>query len=186
MLLDFVGRRRGFTLIEMLAVTVIIAVMASIVVGRLQNSRDGITFQRGIQGIESAANKARSQAIQTGKTYELTFDDTTESLKVEEFNADQSANEVNSLISTDNTTMGSGWTVFEVRMADGTTDSQLSIKFFADGTAESKSVEFHSSGAPISLIVKQNGNIEVKRGALSDEQNQEWEAGNIEQRETQQ
>ncbi len=177
---------RGFTLIEMIAVTVIIAVLASIVVGRLQNSREGIQFQRGIQSIESAANKAKSQAIQTGKTYELTFDDSSQSLKVETFNQGETADSSTATTSNTDTSMGSGWSVYEVRKSDGSTDNSLSIKFFADGTAESKSAEFHSSNAPISLIVKQNGSIEVKRGALSDEVNQEWEAGNIEQRSTQQ
>jgi prepilin-type N-terminal cleavage/methylation domain-containing protein len=191
MLFKVVGRRRGFTLIEMIAVTVLIAVLASIVVSRLQNSRDGISFQRGIQGIESAANKAKSQAIQTGRTFELTFDDASQSLKVEESNPEESTNTPSSGSSSEDTpngdtSIGSGWSVFEVRKPDGSTESSLSIKFFADGTAESKSVEFHSGNAPISLIVKQNGSIEVKRGALSEEANEEWEAGNIEQRATQQ
>ena len=183
---NFAGDRRGFTLIEMLTVTVIIVVLASIVVGRLQNERSGIQFQRGIQSIESAVNKAKSQAIQTGKTYELTFDDSTQSLKAEPFDVTQTSDKSDSTSNQSNTSIGSGWSVYEVRKSDGTTESQVSIKFFADGTSEAKSVEFHSNNAPISLIVKQNGSIEVKRGPLADEVNQEWEAGNIEQRSTQQ
>ena len=173
-------------MVEMIAVTVIIAVLAGLLVGRLQNSRKGITFQRGIQQIESAANKAKSQAIQTGKTYELTFDESSQSFKVQTLESDESNSSNNGPSTNGDTSMGSGWTVYEVRLSDGTTSTDFSIKFFGDGSAESKSAEFHSDSAPISLIVKQNGSIEVKRGALSDEQNQEWEAGNIEQRSTQQ
>jgi prepilin-type N-terminal cleavage/methylation domain-containing protein len=182
--------RQGYTLLEMLAVTVIIAVLASIVVGRLQNSRTGIQFQRGIQGIESAANKARSQAIRTGETYELTFDNSTQSLKVAVLETTQSASTTPKVTptkptstATGDTSLGSGWSVNEVRKADGTTtQSDLSIKFYADGTAETKSVEFLNGKAPVTLNVQQNGNIEVKRGALADAKPQEWEAGNIEQR----
>ena len=177
----------------MLSVTVIIAVLAGIVIGRLQNDRNGITFQRGIQSIESAANKARNQALRTGQTYELTFDSSSQSLKAAPY--DDTSSETTTKKSTSSsstgdtnspdTDLGSGWSVYEIRAADGSTDeTDLSIKFFADGTAESKSVELHNSNAPISLIVSQNGSIEVKRGALADAQPTEWEAGNIEQRAT--
>ena len=188
--------RQGFTLIEMLAVTAILAVLAAIIVGRLQNVRDGIQFRRAVQNIESAANKAKSQAIQTGQTTELTFDNSTQSLKVAAVEATTSTTSAKipstkTKTTTNPTTqdgqstdaaLGAGWTVSEVRNSDGTTDTQMSIKFYADGTAETKSVEFHSGQTPVSLIVRQNGTIEVKRGALADEKNQEWEAGNIEQR----
>ncbi len=196
MRLKFSVVRQGFTLIEMLTVTAIIAVLAAIVVGRLQNTRDGIQFRKAVQNIESAANKAKSQAIQTGQTTELTFDNSTQSLKVaavDTTNSTTSATIPSTKTKTTNnpttqdgqstdSALGAGWTVSEVRKSDGTTDTQMAIKFYADGTAETKSVEFHSGQTPVSLIVRQNGTIEVKRAALADEQNQEWEAGNIEQR----
>ena len=180
----FVRSRRGFTVVEMITVTIIIAVLASIVVGRLQNSRDGIQFQKAIQNIESSANKAKSQAIQTGQTYVLTFDDSTQSLKVEPFNTTDSTNEVAPPDNPENAGLGSGWSVYEVRKSDGSTESTLSIKFYADGSAETKSAEFHSAGAAVTISVKQSGSIDVKRGSLAEQENQEWEAGNIEQRTT--
>lgn len=192
MLPRFAGIRRGFTVIEMIAVTVIIAVLASLLVGRLHNNREGIRFQQGVQSIESAANKAKSQAIQSGQTYELTFDNSTQSLKASVVDttttpsatipSTNATNTVKKDAPSSDSALGSGWSVSEVRLADGTTTTELNIKFYADGTAESKSVEFHSGNAPVTLIVKQNGSIEVKRGALTDQQPQEWEAGNIEQR----
>ena len=179
-------------MIEMIAVTVIIAVLASLLVGRLHNTREGIRFQQGIQSIESAANKAKSQAIQSGQTYELTFDNSNQSLKASVIDATTtstatiSSTKLTSTVKketpTSDSALGTGWTVSEVRLPNGTTTTELSIKFYADGTAESKSVEFHSGNAPVSLIVQQNGSIEVKRGALTDQRPQEWEAGNIEQR----
>ena len=179
-------------MIEMIAVTVIIAVLASLLVGRLHNNREGIRFQQGVQSIESAANKAKSQAIQSGQTYELTFDNSTQSLKASVVDttttpsatipSTNATNTVKKDAPSSDSALGSGWSVSEVRLADGTTTTELNIKFYADGTAESKSVEFHSGNAPVTLIVKQNGSIEVKRGALTDQQPQEWEAGNIEQR----
>ena len=192
MSLRFAGKRRGFTVIEMIAVTVVIAVLASLLVGRLHNTREGIRFQQGVQSIESAANKAKSQAIQSGQTYELTFDNSTQSLKASVLDttttptaAIPSTNAINTVkkdAPSSDSALGSGWSVSEVRLANGMTTTELNIKFYADGTAESKSVEFHSGNAPVTLIVKQNGSIVVKRGALTDQQPQEWEAGNIEQR----
>ena len=193
-------RAKGFTLIEMLTVTAIVALLSLIVIGRLQNLGDGIQFQRAIQNIETAANKAKSQAIQTGQTYELTFDNSTQSLTAQPLSASSNSTTKAPTTKTSTTkgstttpnktdqqdiTLGTGWSVFEVRKSNGTTETDLSIKFYADGTAETKSAELHSGNAPVSLIVKQNGSIEVKRGALSDQQNEEWEAGNIEQRSNQ-
>ena len=204
MSLQFTHKHRGYTLVEMITVVVVITVLASIIVGRLQNGRDGITFQRGIQGIESAANKARSQALQTGQTYELTFDSNTQSLKVAvselpatsgtgstlatpnamgtSTTTTQKPKSSSTVASTPDTTLGTGWTVDQVQKKDGTTETDLNIKFYADGTAEAKSVQFMNGKAPVSLIVKQNGSIEVKRGELGAATVQEWEAGNLEQR----
>jgi prepilin-type N-terminal cleavage/methylation domain-containing protein len=183
-------KKRGFTLVEMIAVTVIITVLASIVVGRLQNSRDGINFQRGIQSIESAANKAKNEAVTSGRTYELTFDDGSQSLVVAPVETDDASGANNAPAGNNgggsNSSLGGGWSVREVRLPDGTADSELRIKFYADGTSENKTVEFTSGDAPVTMTVKQNGSIDVRRGSITDTDVQEWEAGNIEQRTNQQ
>lgn len=193
-----IALKKAFTLVELLTITVIVTVLAAIVVPRLQNFRDGNEFLKGIQRIESAANKAKNEAISTGKTYELTFDSATQSLKVGPSEDDSSSVlDTNDASNTSTSQedgaqqsdagIGSGWSVYEVRNAKGDTDSELRIKFYADGTAESKSVEFHNGDAPVTLTVTQNGVIDVKRGALSNtDDKQEWEAGNIEQRTTSQ
>jgi hypothetical protein len=69
-----------------------------------------------------------------------------------------------------------------VQKADGTTEAEMSIKFYADGSAETKTVEFLNDKAPVTLSVKQNGTIDVKRGALTTTTPSEWEAGNLELR----
>lgn len=181
---------KGYTLIEMLIITVVLVVIASIVIGRQQNNNAGFQFQRAIQSIETAANKAKNEAITTGNTYELTFDSVNQSLVVQESMDDQTGDSNNSATSSSdsggqgsNTSLGSGWSVTEVRNADGTTTSDMDIKFFADGTAESKSVQFTADDAPVYLKVTQNGTIEVKRGSLDQNDTPvEWEAGNLEQR----
>ncbi len=191
--------KRAYTLIEMLAVTVVIVALASIVVGRLSNDRNGNTFQRGIQSIESAANKAKNQSIKTGKTYELTFDSSAQSIKVapSEDNTSTQPTATNSKINrtpTNNSDnqddpkpaqLGNGWSLQTVHQSDGTDTNDLLIKFYADGTADEKSAEFKYSDAVVSLRVSRDGTIEVKRGELPlDDKKTEWEAGNLEQRTT--
>lgn len=183
-------KSRGFTLVEMIAVTVVITVIAGLVVGRLQNARDGISFQRGIQSIESAANRAKNEAVTSGRTYELTFDDGSQSLVASPVETDDASGANNTPSGntggSNNSALGNGWSVREVRLPDGTTDSELRIKFYADGTSENKTVEFMSGDAPVTMTVKQNGSIDVRRGGITDTDIQEWEAGNIEQRTQQQ
>jgi hypothetical protein len=72
--------------------------------------------------------------------------------------------------------------VNEVRNSSSETESTLSIKFYPDGTAEPKSVQFQLGDLTVVLKVTADGRISVKRGVIEEDNQQEWEAGQLEQR----
>jgi hypothetical protein len=78
--------------------------------------------------------------------------------------------------------LGAGWTVSEVRNSSSENESTLAIKFYPDGTAEPKSAQFQLGDLTVVLKVTADGRISVKRGVIEEDNQQEWEAGQLEQR----
>ena len=186
---------RAFTLVEMTIVVFILGIIASTLISRLMVQQEGNKMRNSIQKIESAAYKAEQLAVTSGQMRTLGYDESTQSLTISQ-DADSSdlvSNQPNNTLrqSSSNSigqdsdiseSLGAGWTVNEVRNSSSETESTLSIKFYPDGTAEPKSVQFQLGDLTVVLKVTADGRITVKRGANEDDNQQEWEAGQLEQR----
>ncbi|HLP00066.1 MAG TPA: GspH/FimT family pseudopilin [Fimbriimonas sp.] len=179
-------RRAGFTLVEVMTVVFIITVLASTLISRIFVQHRGIDFRQSVQKIESTANQARRLAIESGRPATLDFDQAQQALTITQDSGDDN----NAGIGDDKpepteSVIGEGWSLQEVRLPDGTTDTELSIVFQPDGSATAKTAVLASDGSEVTLKVLSNGKIEVIRGTIDDEdtnQDEEWEAGSIEQR----
>ncbi len=68
------GRRKGFTLIELILVLVVLAVIVTTVTVSMRNFARGKEASNTAVQLVAIANYARSQAISDGRTYRLTFD----------------------------------------------------------------------------------------------------------------
>ena len=188
-------RVRAFTLVEMTIVVFILGIIASTLISRLMVQQEGNKMRNSIQKIESAAYKAEQLAVTSGQMRTLGYDESTQSLTISQ-DADSSdlvSNQPNNTLrqSSSNSSgqdsdisesLGAGWTVNEVRNSSSETESTLSIKFYPDGTAEPKSVQFQLGDLTVVLKVTADGRISVKRGVIEEDNQQEWEAGQLEQR----
>ena len=186
---------RAFTLVEMTIVVFILGIIASTLISRLMVQQEGNKMRNSIQKIESAAYKAEQLAVTSGQVRTLGYDESTQSLTISQ-DADSSdlvSNQPNNTLrqSSSNSSgqdsdisesLGAGWTVNEVRNSSSETESTLSIKFYPDGTAEPKSVQFQLGDLTVVLKVTADGRISVKRGVIEEDNQQEWEAGQLEQR----
>ena len=68
------SNKLGFTLIEVMIVTVIVGVVAALAVPGFQNAYDRQTFRSGYQDMLSTLKKARSTAISTKQPHGVYFD----------------------------------------------------------------------------------------------------------------
>ncbi|MFY7883160.1 MAG: pilus assembly FimT family protein [Fimbriimonas sp.] len=186
---------RAFTLVEMTIVVFILGIIASTLISRLMVQQEGNKMRNSIQKIESAAYKAEQLAVTSGQVRTLGYDESTQSLTISQAadSSDLVSNQPNNTLrqSSSNSSgqdsdisesLGAGWTVNEVRNSSSETESTLSIKFYPDGTAEPKSVQFQLGDLTVVLKVTADGRISVTRGAIEDDNQQEWEAGQLEQR----
>ena len=188
-------RVRAFTLVEMTIVVFILGIIASTLISRLMVQQDGNKMRNSIQKIESVAYKAEQLAVTSGQMRTLGYDESTQSLTVSQ-DADSNdlvSNQPNNTLkqSSSNSSgqdsdisesLGAGWTVSEVRNSSSETESTLAIKFYPDGTAEPKSAQFQLGDLTVVLKVTADGRISVKRGVIEEDNQQEWEAGQLEQR----
>ena len=188
-------RVRAFTLVEMTIVVFILGIIASTLISRLMVQQDGNKMRNSIQKIESVAYKAEQLAVTSGQMRTLGYDESTQSLTISQ-DADSNdlvSNQPNNTLkqSSSNSSgqdsdisesLGAGWTVSEVRNSSSETESTLAIKFYPDGTAEPKSAQFQLGDLTVVLKVTADGRISVKRGVIEEDNQQEWEAGQLEQR----
>jgi prepilin-type N-terminal cleavage/methylation domain-containing protein len=188
-------RVRAFTLVEMTIVVFILGIIASTLISRLMVQQDGNKMRNSIQKIESVAYKAEQLAVTSGQMRTLGYDESTQSLTVSQDadSNDLGSNQPNNTLkqSSSNSSgqdsdisesLGAGWKVSEVRNSSSETESNLAIKFYPDGTAEPKSAQFQLGDLTVVLKVTADGRISVKRGVIEEDNQQEWEAGQLEQR----
>jgi prepilin-type N-terminal cleavage/methylation domain-containing protein len=187
-----VSRRRlaAFTMIEISIVVTIIGVIALVAVPRLMVSKKQDDYRKSLQRLESIANASRDLAISSGRTYVLTFDSTNQTLST----APEDTEEVGSTTAQPNdneptaqesrsANLGKGWQLVDnTNRNDQSSDSQLEIRFFADGTAEARDAKFQADDVEVHLTVDSIGAVKVRRGAAEEVTQQEWEAGDLEQR----
>ncbi|MEI7576714.1 MAG: prepilin-type N-terminal cleavage/methylation domain-containing protein [Armatimonadota bacterium] len=180
-------RRRGFTLVEAMLVSAVLALVASIVAPRLVAFQDSQRTLRDSQTIETFAERAHSAAISGRNIQVLSFDGDTNTLRYspEEEGAGQTTGTTTGTSDPTEQKLLNTWSVSDVaKGSDADTTSEFSVRFFADGSAEATTASFKQNGVIFGLTVTKEGNVTVSRGAPAAQNNSEWEAGNLEQKGT--
>jgi len=165
-------RRRGFTLIELSVVIVILAMFAAAVVPNMATSIESAKRRSFRVSVLTLARRAKVEAITRGATVNLSLN-----------NGDF---QISSGSETDSTVIGS------VSQAPGIEASHFTkageelgegewlIAFYPDGTSDGGAFQFDEGSDSTSVkIAKKDGRVSVTDGALDpgDTSETEWEAG---------
>lgn len=178
-------RRRGFTLVEAMLVSAVLALIASLVAPRLIAYEDSQRTLRDAQTIETFVEQAHAAAVSGKATYILTFDDTTNSLKYEQEDTDGSTIVGSGSTEQAESKLKNTWTVSDVSKGSSTeTSSDFSVRFFGDGTAEATTASFTQASVAFGLTITKDGDVSIQRGAVTAQDATEWEAGDLEQKTT--
>ncbi len=189
------NRRRGFTLIELGVVVIVIVTFASLIVPRfisIQRSRQVWEFEQALQRL---AGSAHEEAINRSHTMVLTFDEAQNqfSLSVE---ADPSSSTSSGPLTLqgNSATTDQRQVVYSAKLPQGTVVQQYQaqgqpsnsgswqIQFFADGTCDAGGVELSEDGALRTLYLDPRGTFKFSTEALPDPKSLEWDAGDFQRR----
>lgn len=184
---------RGFTIVEVVLVMVIIAIVASMIMPSfqaIQRSQAATGFR---QGLESVAQKARTRAIRENRATHILFDsngsigwDFIEEAAVDpqtgESTGTETELELGQVRDPVQPTATTSFSTYELNREDvDQTDWQ--VGFFPDGSADRAYLEFTMDDQTFVLIVNnRSGSTRVVQGTIEDQTDDEWEAGEIERR----
>ncbi|MEZ0325478.1 MAG: GspH/FimT family pseudopilin [Fimbriimonas sp.] len=169
------SKSRGFTLIEMMVVVVVLSVVASMIVPNLVRAQEGQRKRDFEASVFRLASYARERAIQEHKTISLSM--SSRSFVVNDETDREDDTELRSLEMPEGVDTGA----FAAEGEDSTS-SDWRLRFYADGTSDGGGVELNNDGRIRSLEVKPNGSMKLVEGSLEESGTEKWMAGEIEKR----
>lgn len=186
------SRRRGFTLIELSVVILVLALVVSIVVPNVMAMIAGRRSKNFLSDVRTFSVRARNQAIDTGQTmvlaangseHGLTISADTTTTTTNSTNANATANAVTSTDPIANLALPNGTTLQTFKI--GTQDSnegEWKIHFYPDGRSDGGGFEIVQGGLTYSWIVAQDGSNKLLSGSYPDQTSEVWPAGGYEKR----
>jgi prepilin-type N-terminal cleavage/methylation domain-containing protein len=189
--------RKGFTLIEVSVVIVVVALMAAIAFPRLQQMAASQRAANSIDGIERLLRQGREEAVRRqaftrivvrGSSLVLSAPDQLpldEQLPAPEDEGGDPIDpdrELGQIISSAQLAEGAALAAFQLNGSESD-EAEWSAGFYADGAASASGLEIDLLGRRISFIVDPtSGAVARIEGAMPLQQSPKWEAGQIEQR----
>ncbi len=166
--------RRGYTLVEMSVVVMIIALLAAAVVPNLVSLKTGRELRQFRTDLRQLAAQARESAISTGAELEMSFASGQFTIQSP---ATDSTVQPKQLAVPDAVTTNR----FELAGADAA-EGDWKLRFYPDGTTDGGGVELREGQDAFALQIKKNGETTLIDGALPDATTDRWQAGEHEQR----
>jgi prepilin-type N-terminal cleavage/methylation domain-containing protein len=172
------NRKRGYTLMEMSVVIVIIALFATMVVPAMAKWRAGNDYRAFPSKLLNLVGKAKQDAIDNKQTRSIGFDATTDEFRMY-WTDPQSNNEQEGqrLALPDGLDMGR-----MVYLGNDTSADTWQMTFYADGTAEDSGVELRNQDQYLSVSTNSLGQIKMIKDQLPDPSTQRWSGGDLETR----
>lgn len=169
-------RRRGFTLIELSTVIVILALFAAAVVPHMASAIEGSKRRSYRVEVLTLAKQGKEEAIKRGANVRLTYSDGT--FQIAE------PNDINeTIIDTVASVQGIEASHFS-KAGQEQAEGEWGITFYPDGTSDGGSFQFDEGQDSTTVKVdKRDARISVTDGAIdpSDNSENEWDAGGYEQ-----
>lgn len=166
--------RRGFTLIEMSVVVLIIALLAAAVAPNLVSLKTGRELRQFRSDLRQLAAQTRESAISTGKELDLSFGSNRFSVQP----ADTESTVVPRTLAVPDVVTTNR---FELAGADSS-EGEWTLRFYPDGTTDGGGVELREGQNAFALQIKKSGEVLVVDGNLPDTTAEKWQAGEHEQR----
>jgi prepilin-type N-terminal cleavage/methylation domain-containing protein len=167
--------RKGYTLIELCVVIVILALISSAIVPNLVRARDAQTRREFEAEVFRLASWARESAIQGHRTLALTTGD--RSIQVIQETESSEENTLRSITMPDGIDTGA-------MAAEGeeSTSGEWRLHFYPDGSSDGGGIELSDNGRIRSLQIGPDGSMKMVEGNLEDNGTQKWSAGEYEKR----
>lgn len=167
--------RRGFSLIELSVVVLVLAMLAATVVPRLVALRRGDEVRRFKMKLPALIGEARSRAISSGETAVV-------QLQASENRFGLASGAESSESQAKTISLPGDAAVQKTRI--GRTEGEASdweIRFFPDGTCQGGAIEFRIDGSILTLVVDgRSGRAQWTEGGIPPIEDEEWAAGELE------
>lgn len=170
-------RRRGFTLIEITTVILVLSMIAAIVLPSIAATMKSQRMRGYLSDLERLTIEASGIARQSGQTVSLVSDGEG-SFQI------QTEVEGEEPVPVSQVTPIAGIQVVNHRLgSDDLGSEEWSLRFYADGTADAGGVQIEEPAETWALVVDpKSGRGRIQRGELPDMATDEWEAGDYVQR----
>lgn len=191
-------RRRGFSLIEMCVLIVVVSAMAALVLPNIVSMQTAANKRKAYQAVRRLAIRAHEDAIASGQVRELTFEDPAGRLTLNREVPQEEPGTVTGratptpLVPSDDqiepiasATLPDGVEAQQFQQEGQPTNAaSWRIRFYPDGRSDSGGFEMREGETIRSLAFLPDGRIVYQEGALPDTSQSRWQAGNLETRTT--
>ncbi len=165
--------RRGFTLVEMLVVVVVLSMIAAVVTPSLVSMKASSDRRSLISAIRTVAADARERAISSARMTQVSYDESSRQLRIEQVQDDGTTQTLKNVqLTTDLEPQR-----YQLEGKDATA-GDFKLTFAPNGHSNGGGIEFTG----FSILVNQNGNYRFIDGPLPQAQDEKWQAGDLEQR----
>ncbi len=174
---------RGFTFLEMTAVVFILALVATGVMLKLSASSRGDEDRAFRAGLVRLATQARQNAISSGQTVSLSYDDNARRFEVRSAAAQTNTSAQSAALTSVDLPVGVYSRGFQVAGSD-VSGGDWQIRFYTDGTCDAGAIDFSNpSGDEFTLTFEaKTGSSRITVSGDAATTDERWPAGEMEHR----
>ncbi|HMS55164.1 MAG TPA: type II secretion system protein [Fimbriimonadaceae bacterium] len=170
--------RRGFTFIEMITVTVVLALAATLIAPSLSSSMKAQARRTFLRGLPRLAAQARQQAIDSGAVVTMAMEGNAVTLSMGSGDQEEESRSIERL----NVPQDLSLTDYRLNGQE-VGDGDWFVRFFSDGTSDSAALVISENGGTLLYRVNANNAVAtLGAGDVNEEVIDRWPAGDYVQR----